>query len=288
MSKEIKSIDFCKTINEEDNVLIIDADGVVLDFFNSFFTFVKKVGYNIDTNRGYLLEDVCLFPDGKSIRDSSESLRDAGEKISNLLSVFFSSYSYSHNMPAIKDSVEYLKILRNNFKIVCVTNIPEEFVKDRAINFDTIGIPFIDVISNSGSKKPVYEEIRKRTNGIIINVDDMPKNVVDSIETELCELSNGIVFSGGFTCHNWEETYPSSRMSIANNWCEINSIIEYYLERHISFKKCAEKLGITTDLFLSKYRGSVSYTAAKETDDPIGFMLKRIRNLHELKSNHSS
>jgi len=265
-------------MHENDDIIIVDADGVVLDFFNQFFSFVKRIGYNVDLKNGHFLEDVCMVPSGDSIRSSSNGGQEAEEKVGSLIDVFFNSYSHANNMPAVKGAVEHLVQLRSKFKIICVTNIPKEFSDQRANNFDEVGLSFIDVINNSGSKKHVYEQISKSTSGVVINIDDMPVNVIDSIETS-SNSSNGIVFSGGYSCHKWEDTYQSSRLAVAHTWEEVAQVANYYRDRHQVFTQCAIRLGVNRSLFIEKYKPLISYTEAIASKSSEEFIVRHISEI---------
>ena len=276
MSKVICVEEFCDSLSGDENILILDADGVIFDFFNTFFSFMEKIGYVVDRSKGHHLEDICSFPNGHSIRKDSKSEEEAGKTIADLIDVFFSAYEHASSLPEITDAVKYIKILRCDFKIICLTNMPHKFGTDRTENMDKIGLGFIDTIMNSGSKKHAMEKIRISTSGAIITIDDMATNVIDSIETSSKEINNGIVFDGGHTCHSWDVTYQSSRLAVAKTWMEAHKVAKYYLDRHNVFLGCANELDIDIITFLDKYRDKLSYRDAMSEDSPVKTILSSI------------
>ena len=274
--------DFSKTIMDK-NIVIFDADGVLVDFYTPFFDLADKKGYiRLQDSEFKTLEDI-LSVDGKNTLNKTFGIEKANKILNSLIAEQFSkeeSVSSLNEIYGAKDSVD--KLLKLGFTPVCVTNLPSEYAQERVKCFNRIGI-HIPIIINRGPKTPVYKKIREQTNKLMVVIDDCHSHAVEAVTTgvgELDELSSSIMFLGGGGIDCGEKTHISSRLTKSSSWEENIKVLEYYLNRFNAFSKIAESKKISTLDFIKKYiiSGKISYSKALKSNNIIDGMKSQINH----------
>ena len=157
-------------IQKDKELLISDADEVLLKFLPAFENYLNQHGYWYD------LKSYALFGNIKTIRDD---LPLSNEKIIDCLEDFFKNNV--RNISFVNNSISYLKnlIADHNFQIIILTNIPYEYLNDRRKSFEDneLNLP---IIAGKGPKGEVVKQITKNYDKKFFFIDDLAPHIIST------------------------------------------------------------------------------------------------------------
>lgn len=154
---------------EKERIVLTDCDGVLCLWVDGFDKFMAYKGYNAkpDTEHHYSMIDRY------HITEDEESI---------LINEYNQS-SFIGNLPALRDSIEYVKRLAvdHDFKFICITSIGSHptTVKYRVENLKNLfGDIFTDIICLESGCGKETELIKWKDSGLYW-IEDHPRNAED-------------------------------------------------------------------------------------------------------------
>ena len=170
LDKEVLSQIENLNINHDSPLLISDADEVILNFVESFETYLNSLGLYYD------LSSYALFGNIKKIK---EDVVIENDEIIKHLSEFYNLHT--EKISFVNDSIKYLSKIKNTLKyqIIILSNLPHHNRKKREISFKNNGLDF-PIISNSGLKGRAIKEIAKKQKNKIFFIDDISANLLSA------------------------------------------------------------------------------------------------------------
>lgn len=149
-------------IDPDKPLVICDADEVLIEFARPLEAFLADHALKIDFRNFALI--------GNIRRVADDSVVDAKE-VGILIDDFLSHIVDRPN--AVPDCVGAIDHLRQNARILVLTNIPHHLRQRREKALATIGLD-LPVLSNSGEKGPMVAEIVRAHQAPVVFLDDMP------------------------------------------------------------------------------------------------------------------
>lgn len=190
---------------DKNKVILIDCDGVVLDWEFAFHTWMEQKGYDRK-------EDAKLIYNISKQYDLPSN--DFGH---NLVREFNQSAAIGF-LPPLRDAQHYLKLLaeKHGYRFLCVTSLSKDPCAQelRTRNLKKLfGDIFVDFIylDTGADKDEVLEELSQEYVGNYW-VEDKPENAeagaVCCFKSILIEHGHNMNTSGSFTTvANWEQVY---------------------------------------------------------------------------------
>lgn len=170
------------------NVILVDGDGVMLDYNKAFADCYSKT-YNIPLT--------CVFPRAYT------AIKEYGINISNHGSYDqiykdFEPLNMWRNMPALPGSVEAINsLIDKGYDVRCLTSMPPQYELDRLHNLNMVGFKINKVYAvnrknaaKNGIKNPKLDII-KQTKALAF-IDDLRKNFIncENLNTKMVWLDN--------------------------------------------------------------------------------------------------
>lgn len=153
---------------EGQNLLIVDADEVLVHFALPFGKWLEPQGWDFQLREYWL--DTAISRAGKPARP---------QKISALIAEFIASHTISQ--PATPGAIETMQSLSRLARIVVLTNVPLHKLADRQANLSALGLN-VPVIGNVGPKGPALAELSRRARGLVAFVDDSAEQIASAAE----------------------------------------------------------------------------------------------------------
>lgn len=247
-------------------LFLIDGDGVMLDYNQAFKEHYEKI-YNTSLTlkkpKSYLA--VEMWGVGNMSKEDYHHFKTESEKI-----------GIWENMPALPDSLEFVKELSQYFTVWCLTSMPTEYEQARLKNLQNLGFPIEKVIATSrvgkeNPKKRFVEELKP-----MYFLDDLLQNFVDihpKNKTKLIYL-------------DWKhEDSPNKEYDHINPHMTIHHYQDFFAKStyYIQQKKFLKiELSLEDTPYLNHLNQSIAYESI-----PLSSILKEnIYRLHHKYLNH--
>lgn len=176
------------------NIILIDCDGVILDWENTFHTYMQSFGYKKTNADGWL-----------------ESRYDLDQSVVRKHIREFNQSDYIENLIPIDDAVYYMKELRKlKYEFVCITSISlDKSVQERRLkNFEKIfGKEFFKDVIFLDTYKPKDTILMKYANTGYWWIEDSISNAVAGKSLGLRSILFGKQSNEVESCVTWKEIY---------------------------------------------------------------------------------
>lgn len=150
-------------------LFLIDGDGVMLDYNQAFKENYEKI-YNkkLTLTNPHSYQAVEMWGVGDMSKEDYEHFKKESAKL-----------GIWENMPALPDSLEFVKEISKYFTVWCLTSMPTEYEQHRLRNLQNLGFPIEKVIATSrvGNENPKKRFIEKLKP--VYFMDDLLQNFVD-------------------------------------------------------------------------------------------------------------
>lgn len=165
------------------DLVALDADGVILDYNQTYAQMFKKA-YGIELKVVNPLS-YAAFECFAMKKQDPEMVKDFHQRLHHL--------GMWREMSAFPGALDAVKMMTTKgYRCICVTSMPKQFAHHRLENLQTLGFPINEVIATNHSnrinpKKSYIEALHPA-----YFVDDILKNFEDlNVQTELVFLDNG-------------------------------------------------------------------------------------------------
>jgi hypothetical protein len=164
----IRHIDGIK-IDRSRPMIICDVDEVVLHFIKGLERYLDKNGMWLHPQSFSLNGNIKKRHNGEAISTS---------QLAECLNAFFEDSMKT--LEPIEGAVDALTALATQAEVVMLTNLPDQFHKDRKINLSSIGLD-VPVVANQGPKGPAVDALLKDHRAPAVFIDDIP-NYIKSVK----------------------------------------------------------------------------------------------------------
>lgn len=192
-------------MNRPEKLILVDADGVLLNWDYAFHTWMDRHGYSI-------------VP-GMEKKYSVAKMYNISSEQANLLVKIFNESAAIGFLPALRDSVEYVQKLHNagfTFHVITSFGTESNAIKLRKSNLLKVfgnvfeGYTFLEGHSSKLSTLEKYQGTG------LYWIEDKATNAIDGAKVGLKSL----LMAHG---HNWDKEHPE--YTIVHNWKEIYNIV---------------------------------------------------------------
>lgn len=175
-------------------MILIDCDGVILDYVGCFHCYMESLGYKSNKNSGWL-----------------ESQYDLDQSVVRKHIREFNQSDYIKNLIPIDGAAYYMKELRKlNYEFVCITSISlDKSVQEKRLkNFEKIfGEEFFKDIIFLDTYKPKDEILKNYANTGYWWIEDSISNAVAGKSLGLRSILFGKQSNEVESCFTWKEIY---------------------------------------------------------------------------------
>lgn len=176
------------------NTILIDCDGVILDWENGFHSYMKSLGYLKNNNNGWL-----------------ESQYDLDQSVVRKHIREFNQSNCIENLVSIEDAVYYMQELKKlNYKFVCITSLSHDnSIQERRLkNFEKLfGKDFFEDIIFLDTYSPKDDMLKKYANTGYWWIEDNISNAVVGKSLGLRSILFGKENDEVESCSCWKEVY---------------------------------------------------------------------------------
>jgi len=176
------------------NTILIDCDGVILDWENGFHSYMESLGHTKNNNDGWL-----------------ESQYDLDQSVVRKHIREFNQSNCIEDLVSIEDAVYYMQELKKlNYKFVCITSLSlDNSIQERRLkNFEKLfGQDFFEDIIFLDTYSPKDDILKKYANTGYWWIEDNISNAVVGKSLGLRSILFNKSAEGLLSVSNWKELY---------------------------------------------------------------------------------
>jgi len=157
-----QALDIITGLDPDKNILLVDADEVLLKFACALEVYLPTVGYEFKVESFALTGNVYSLKTGEAA---------SAKTVKSLLDQFFTDYV--EKIPVVAGAADGLAALSVHYQIIILSNVPSHCKERRQKHLASLNMDY-PVIANKGEKGPVVKLFSGQCRGKTIFIDDLP------------------------------------------------------------------------------------------------------------------